>query len=72
MPNPLQFIPVLDKVLDIVREWQKNRPINKLRYRLESAIEYIKITEKDGEYASWDEEKLEKYKKHHKKRIFDE
>lgn len=72
MPNPLSMIPIVDKVLSIIEDWQKSRPINKLRYRLEAAIEYILLDEKSGEYIHYDEKRIKQYKSHFKKRVLDE
>lgn len=72
MPNPLAALAIVEKALDIVKNWQANRPINKLRYRIEAAIEYVLLDERVGEYKSFDDEKRLQYKNHFRKRIFDE
>ena len=72
MPNPLSALPIIDKILGIFQEWQKNRPVNKLRYRIEAAIDYVLVDMKEGEYEGIDDKEQTKLKLHFRKRIFDE
>lgn len=72
MPTPAPILPIVDKILGIFQDWQKNRPMNKLRYRIEAAIEYVRLDEKSGEYKDYSDDKIKKYKEHYRKRIYDE
>lgn len=71
MPNPIAALPIIDKLLSIFQEWQKNRPAKKLEYRVAAAMEYVFLVEKGGEYTDIDDDKRKDLMLHFRKRIFD-
>lgn len=72
MPSPIPFLPIIDKALAIFQDWQKNRPMNKLRDRLESAMSYIHADRKEGEFKDMTDAEIKKKKVHFAKKVFDE
>lgn len=47
------------------------RELNRLRYRVEAAMQYIRVDEKSGEYAGISNQRQAKLKIHFSRRVFD-
>ena len=46
--------------------------VRKLKYRMEAAMSYVHVSEKEGEYADISDKRQKELKLHFRKRIFDE
>ena len=61
----------LTEVAKVVGNWQVSKEKNRLMYRIESAMEYVFVSERAGEYKDISDKKQQSLLLHFRKRIFD-
>ena len=59
------------EIAGLLREIVSTKETRRLRYRVESAMQYIFVDEKSGEYAKITDKAREKLKVHFRRRVFD-
>lgn len=60
------------EVAGLIREFLSGKEVRRLRYRIESAVNYVQVDAREGQYQDVSDKKREELKIHFRKRIFDE
>lgn len=65
------ILKAIEKTSEMVAIIMSGAEVRKLKYRVESGMEYVHVDAKEGEYKDISDDRQNKLKLHFRKRIFD-